>query len=602
MNDQSKNDIPPAQAFAEARKELDEEVSSLIQRQWKSLLRGAGLITTLLVIAVAASNFFLKAPQSLKALETLEASNTAFRDLALALAQGAQACDTTSVGTASATAQSGNSNATAQAGTANWCDQVKELIYAHHQEQKKATEQIRDSDKKLGADALAMMQFLGGAGVLALLGYLGLIRLQNLDQELHNLRNFMFGQINSRVKELSGTVTHAVSQETTKSLRNSLKQAEEAQIQTQQAQEAFLRDVEKYKLDIKQMSDNVTKEITKTLEQYPWLQDKETRDRAADFDFLRSAEQAHNLCMKLLGKGAGTSAAIAALEAIVEKKLPGDRTDFHNTHSQAMRMDDPLLGLRIVERGLELFPGDYDLMADKALALNALGRSVEARTFMEEWRRTNPDDFARSWRPIVFYAKAVQSAPLNDETKRALIDIFKDTAMRTPREDKIWSAYGRFLRDIGLWDEALETLRQGISYNPLSQELHFVLGEMLLATGDAEAAVQELESAMRSDFQDQFQHDASQPAIACMLAQAYEASGQVDRATATYQAVLEMPDLLSQIDDYARSRLRMIGIVTGKKTDIPAGSGDDKVTKLATLMSMLKMASEGRDGETEEED
>lgn len=589
MNDQPPPEQSAIQDFAEARKELENDISSLIRRQWKFLGWGAVLITALLIFAVGASNFFLKSPPSLKALDTLEASNTAFRDLALALAQGAQACDTTSVGTA----QSGNSSA-------NWCDQVKELIYAHHQEQKKATEQIRDSDKKLGADALAMMQFLGGAGVLALLGYLGLMRLQNLDQELHNMRNFMFGQINSRVKELSGTVTQAVTQQTTKSLRNSLKQAEEAQKQaeeaqayTHKAQEAFLRDTEKYKVEIQEISDKVSKEIANTIEQYPWLKDKETRDRAADFDSLRSAEQAHDLCLKLLRKGADMPAALAALEAIVEKKLPGDRADFHNIHNQAMRLDDPALGLRLAERGLELFPGDYDLMGDKASALSALGRSLEARTFMEEWRRSNPDDFARSWRPIVFYAKVVQNAPLNELTTQNLLEAFSDVTKRTPREDKAWSAYSRFLRDIGRWDEAIGTLRNGLTYNPFSQELHFVLGEMLLAIGDAETAVQELESAMRSDYQEQFQHDVSQPAIACMLAQAYEAAGQIDQAIATYQAVLGMPDSLSQIDDYAGSRLRMIGIVTGRKTDIP----DDK---LAALLA-LRMAREERSGETEED-
>ena len=118
---------------------------------------------------------------------------------------------------------------------------------------------------------------------------------------------------------------------------------------------------------------------------------------------------------KKLRRQGDYNTAREALKAAVDQNLVGDYADFHNAFSEAMRLYAPALALQIVERGLSCFPDDPDLIANKVKALYSLGRPFEAKEFIENWRKQKPAQFARSWRPIVFYEHLFDSIELTDE-------------------------------------------------------------------------------------------------------------------------------------------------------------------------------------------
>lgn len=563
-------------AFACASRNLHDETNLLIRRQWRSLMVAGLLVIVSILVTIWATFYFMRSPEYGAQLSALENSSQQIQSIAMALAKAGTTC----------------SDPKQQ----QICDDAKAAIGKHASDYKKVADELDRNDRQPKPEALSLTQLVGGTAILAVLGYLGLMRLQNLDQELHNLRTFMFEQISARVKELKETVRHDVIKDVSDDVRRAVDQAlvktksdhdllreESAEIRkkVQEIGAGTEEEINKSKREALQQIQEIQEELGKTLTKYPWLNKPELREGLAMLDNIPSVEKAHELATELTAQQ-DEATALTVLETIAERALPGDKADFHNAHSQSMRLNNPTLALRIVEVGLKSFPDDYDLMADKAQALNALGRPLEAQALLEDWITRKPHEFARGWRPVVFYAKVVEAGTLENDAEKKLISTFEDVVKRAPHEDKVWSAYARFLATLGRATDAEAILRRGIAQNPFSQEIHFVLGELYLRTGNAKGAVVELETAVRYDYQDQFQPDVNPHAVLCMLAQAYEADSKPDQAIRLYQAVVSQ-GARGSILTYAQQRLRMLSALEGKPINIPEGT-----SPLAQLARLLK--------------
>ena len=319
---------------------------------------------------------------------------------------------------------------------------------------------------------------------------------------------------------------------------------------------------------------------------------------ADSFHEVAGVEEAAEVATRFRIAGDKPSAKLV-LKRIGEHDLPGDSDDFHNAHSEAMHMDDPLLGVEIADVGLGHFPEHYDLMADKAIGLIGLGRADEAKNMLDQWRKDSPGEFARGWRPVVFYARAVQSGQLTPEIIASLEEALGDVASRLPTEVKVWSTYGRFERDLGRHERAEEILRRGCDLNRYSQELNYVLGELLLQMGRAEEALPVLESGLAMDYQDQYQHDVNQHAVRTTLAQAYEAVGNTERAELLYRSVLKAgpTEAGHSISQYAMSRLAAISIMKG---ELPEEEETSQFGDVGDIMNFVNQLRKHETGSEEE--
>lgn len=289
-----------------------------------------------------------------------------------------------------------------------------------------------------------------------------------------------------------------------------------------------------------------------------------------------SVQQAHDAAVELR-LSRNIEAGRTALQQIVDRGLLGDPDDFHNAHVEATRLADVELALNIIESGLHSFPDYYDLMADKASALVSVGRALEARKMLEEWRNRQPQEFTRGWRPASFYIAAVQAMPLTEEVRSLALAILQQATEAQRYEEKLWSTHARFLRDLGDFEGARKILEQGLKYNPLSQELNYVLGELFLAQGNQEA-VRFLENALRYDYQEQYQHNVNQYAIRCTLAQAYEmVADRQDDAERLYQSIIDAEDLEASyyMRIYSRNRLEAIRLRSGRPLRVPTSPANE---------------------------
>jgi tetratricopeptide (TPR) repeat protein len=292
-------------------------------------------------------------------------------------------------------------------------------------------------------------------------------------------------------------------------------------------------------------------------------------------------EQAHRLAVSFNAKG-DRLAAREALSQIVARNLPGEPDDFHNAHTEAMRMEEVQLALDIVEAGLKFFPDHYELVPDKVRVLQSVGRAEEARATIEQWIKDKPHEFTRSWRGAVFYANLFDALEMTEEAAERVERALRLAVERLPREVKPATALARFYQRLGKEEEAIKVFEDALKKNPFSQQLNYNLGEMYLRGGDVSRALAYLQQALWLDYQEQYQHDVDQHAVRATLAQAYEAAGELEKAELLYRSVVDEGRAERTIVTYCRNRLAAIALRQGK---LPRpDDGADPAAQVAQLL------------------
>jgi predicted Zn-dependent protease/preprotein translocase subunit SecE len=547
------------QAVADYINQAQQEMEDLISRQFIRSTLLVVISVLLFFLLYAAMSFLFRAPTNEELIERLDDSNHQISQVAQALLQSGIAPSSSLTST-----------------------RALELVLAQAGLHTDALEEVRRTQQQMPAEGLSLVQLLGGSAVLALLGYIGLQRLQNLDVEVQGLRKFMYDQIRERVAEGREVLQASVDDEVDKRFQSTHEGIEQLSREFREDTEHARKRFEKTASDAMDRIREAEEGATALFERYAWLQSPEVRTVADEISGLVSVQEDDRASARL------------ALRRIVEQNLPGSENEFHNTHTQAMTLDDPELGLAIVDAGLRYFPDQYDLMADKARVLISLGKAREARELLEGWRQRKPREFARGWRPVVFYADAVLAGELTPEVTESLEDALDDVCRRLPQETKPWSTYSRFEAHLGRATKAEEIVVEGITHNPYSQELNYVLGELLLQQGRANQSVKYLEAALDMDYQEQYQHSVDQHSVWATLAQAYEAVDKLDEAELLYRSVGTSPEADYHIRQYARNRLAAISLRQGKAPE--ADSGQDEA-----LQGLLSMLATGEATDTQEE-
>jgi len=80
--------------------------------------------------------------------------------------------------------------------------QVLQVVLAQAEAHQKALDELRRIQEEPTPAAQSLLQILGSAAVLTLLGALGFQRLQNIDSEINNVRESVFAQITARGEDI----------------------------------------------------------------------------------------------------------------------------------------------------------------------------------------------------------------------------------------------------------------------------------------------------------------------------------------------------------------------------------------------------------------
>lgn len=543
--------------------QAEQRLSSLTKQQFGFMIAATLLPTIILAIVLGVIPALMRVPSNTELIDLLSDSNRQLCSLTEALLQSSPPITATT--------------------------RALEVVLLEADLHEQAIEGLRRSQQQPAPGSQSIIQVIGSAAILALLGALGLQRLQNIDTEIDNLRKSVFAESESRTKLIQESLQSQIAaqvQEQFTSTRaeiqkladRSRKIADELQQDAKQTLDQVREQVEATKTEVA--------EVKELVEKYPWLKSKEQVEAASRIQNLASVDQAQTLAEEFR-RSNDFVAAREALKVVVEQDLPGTYADFHNAYSEAMQIHEYRLALAIAELGLKSFSEQFDLIADKTRVLVSLGKAQEAREFIEDWKRRKPDEFSRSWRPVVFYEDLFDSLELTPEALESLETAFQEVTAKLPHEIKPWSEYADLMIKQGRLDEAEIILRQALELNPLSQQLNFVLGDLLLKQGKGDESAEYLKKALNFDYQDQYQHDVNQYAVRARLAQAYEAVGYLDKARLLYQSVVNAshPPAFSMIKEYASNRLAAIALIEG---ELPDEDTEPSSGELLDLLSMMK--------------
>lgn len=446
-----------------------------------------------------------------------------------------------------------------------------EFIIAQSKLQNQAIQNIQSNQTQIAPEGLSLLQLLGGSAVLGLIGFLGLQRMQNIDTEIGQLRNYMLEQLKIQMSEgkaMLSAITHQEVERQLETTRNEISNT------TDQFQRDMTGALEQFQYQYETAMSGIASAEERTqeiLKKYSWVESERDRRAADDIQRITSVTEAQHWAEEFF-QANDLHMVRLSLNQIVERKLPGSADHFHNAHLIPDLIGDPELALKILDMGLERFKNNYDLMADKADILCNLGRPNDAISMLEEWRIEQPDEFSRGWRPVVFYAKVMQAVDLTQDRIRHLEAIFEEVTQHLPREVRPWQSYAQFEIKLGNLEKAENIFRAGLKYCPLSQGIKYDLGDLLLKLGHAEEAVKLLEEAWQVDYVEDYQHDVSQYAIRGTLAQAYEALHQsvngdgfyLDKAAQLYKSIVDGEDAPGTFSQYAKDRLAAISWQKGE--------------------------------------
>lgn len=523
-----------ASYVAEAERRLSEISRQQFRRMTIATLLPLGLLLLVLILMVRTS----RAPAHTELLQALSSSNEQLAAMTEVLLQS-------SVQT-------------------NIPPEVTDAIIRQSALHEQVVTELNQALQEPTPESQSLIQVVGSAAILALLGALGIQRLQNIDTEINNVRTSVFEQAETRAKAIQEGVQSQVSTQVQRQFSAARAQQEQFAENAAKIRTELQNESSTLLTQIREEVDSLEKEmsgIRVLLDQYPWLKSESEHKQATAIQYLVSVEQAQSLAETFRRADDHLSAA-QALRTITKERLPGSCSDFHNAFSEAMRLNDPSLALSIVDLGLDLYPDQYDLVADKTNVLARLGRADEAKELFEDWRSRKPSELARSWRPVVFYEDLFASLELTEDAVQSLVSAFEEVTAKLPFQIKPWAEYADLMMKQGEFEKAQEILTRGLEYNPYSQQLNYVLGELLLKRGQVAQATPYLEKALKVDYQDQYQHDVSQHAVRATLAQAYEAADKYDEAKKLYQSIVaDIPRVFPSLFEYASNRIAAITLL-----------------------------------------
>jgi len=449
MNKQFDEGIPSSVALYISQAE--QRLSDLTRQQFRFMILATLLPTVVLIAAMLVIPTFVRAPSNTEIVALLSDSNKRLSEITQALLQSSPPITTTT--------------------------RALEAVLLQANLHEQAIKELQQNQQEPSPETQSIIQIVGSAAILALLGALGLQRLQNIDTEINSVRQSVFAQAEAHAKSTKDSLQSLTNDQVQQQFTKARSEIQKLADQSREIAANFQQQSSESLGQIRGQVDVVTAELAEVralLDKYPWLKSKEQFTTASRIHQLASVEQAQSLAEDFRRAG-DLASAREALKAIVQRKLPGDHADFHNAHSEAMRIKDAGLALEIVELGLNSFPDQFDLIADKTKTLQSLGRAQEARKFIEDWRQRKPNEFARSWRPVVFYEDLFDSIELTPEAIGSLESAFEEVTARLPNEIKPWSEHADLMLKQNRSDKAVSILRKGLELNPYSQELNFAL-------------------------------------------------------------------------------------------------------------------------------
>lgn len=190
-------------------------------------------------------------------------------------------------------------------------------IIAQTEIKNNAIDELKETETQINPEGLSLIQLLGGSAVLGLIGFLGLQRLQNIDTEIGQLRQYLLEQLKIQMSEsrenlklLANNVAReevekALPEEVEKRFRDNDKKEEQLIDKITKIENDIVSEkehIEKKQAEVAELAEQSKKdaeEITKALERVSILNLQEALD-VAPYELFKRAQESTNELEKIL--------------------------------------------------------------------------------------------------------------------------------------------------------------------------------------------------------------------------------------------------------------------------------------------------------------
>ncbi len=334
-------------------------------------------------------------------------------------------------------------------------------------------------------------------GFGAVIGFLGLKRLQHFDGEIDSLRKQIYSQIkDERIfskderNSFYNSMAHRLDEFEGIIEALSLKTVYEAVGEKEAALKNLMEEHSK-------TSSSLLEELKTELSPFDWL--GEEKRQAIEFSKRYLIDESeisigrlHEIVSSSTRGSDSYGVAVKLTLRAVEGNAVGDAIDFHNLAAEFARNDSYSIAARIVERGLKIHSKDVDLIADAIKYFSGYGEIAKASEYSKSLFSIKKENW--NWRCFVFLGDYYEQIGSYEQANQ----LYEEYKKWQPYDERAYSQQGGILYRTGRYKEAIEVFSQGLRSCPRAAQTSLYLARSYIQIGEYKNAVSTLSRALES--------------------------------------------------------------------------------------------------------
>lgn len=324
--------------------------------------------------------------------------------------------------------------------------------------------------------------------------FLGIKRLEQFDSEINQIRTYLSNQLLEE-RKITLQEREKFGEELTRNI-NEIKETIKTISENYVSESIDNRkeSIEKYLAEFTKNTDIAIDNINTMLLPYKWLEQKKE-----EVDFLvniRTAGIAKERVEQFNSENK-KDISLKIAEYVVQQKLSGDPTDFHNLSADVAINENKPLAADIIDLGLSFFPHDINLLADGIKYHSESGNFTRAG---ELYFLIQEIEFSRwNWRLFVFVGDYLE---LIGKIKDAM-EIYEQYKQYLPLDERAYSQPALYFKKSGKYHEAIEILEKCLQVCPKCEQAAFVLSDCYLKRGEYENVLTATDRSLESSADEQ---------------------------------------------------------------------------------------------------
>jgi len=410
---------------------------------------------------------------------------------------------------------------------------------------------------------LTSMQIIVTTIVIAIAGVLGLVRLNSVEKDNQIFRDNTYKNVEERIaikyKELESILKSSINSKVLEKVDNYKNDINSYKKEVYSSLESDIKKIidsnrNEFELQTKELKENANNLLT-IISKFKWLTSKEKFSKMT-IDST-NVEMVHDQATSLREEGY-IDQSHELIKHAVEKGLYGDPDSFHNLYIETKDTGDFELSLKVLDRGLQFYPSNSDLIARKSELLARMGNYLEAEKIVREMLQKDPDSFFSSTRPIQALITIYKIIGMSPERLKIIKDSFDSYLDKDKYEGRIWGAYFQFLRQYDSISNLEQIVDKALKYVPHTSYVNYFKAELLIRIGD-KSCINYIKKALRYQYDENYHIYAAEGAYELKLAQAYEINDQHVLALPIYQWIVNSAKNVTPTKKkYAETRIRAI--------------------------------------------